>query len=89
MIYDLNRNLLYSIVSKYTDDTKNTAKIGSTDDSFKFQKELDNVVYPWAPNNNVGLNGDKLKHHRIGNNIGIEEHIRRPNWKKYKRKRTY
>ena len=40
MICDLGRDLLYSAVSKYADDTKNTAKIGSTDDSKNFQKEL-------------------------------------------------
>ena len=55
MICDLGRNLLYSAVSKYADDTKNIAKIGSTDDSTNFQKELDNIVYPWAPNNNMCL----------------------------------
>ena len=75
MICDLGRDLLYSAVSKYADDTKNTAKIGSTDDSTKFQKELDNIVYPWAPKNNMCLNGDKFEHHRIGNNLGIEKHI--------------
>ena len=58
MICDLGRNLLYSIVSTYTDDMKNTTKIGNTDDSTNFQKELDNVVYPWALNNNMCLNGE-------------------------------
>ena len=75
MICDLGRDLLYSIVSKYADDTKNVAKIGNTDDSTNFQKELNNVVYPWAPNNNMCLNGDKFEHHRIGNNLGIENHV--------------
>ena len=51
MICDLGRNLLYSTVSKYADDTKNTTKIGNTDDSTNFQNELDNIVYPWTPNN--------------------------------------
>ena len=32
MISDLGRDLLYSIVSKYADDTKNVEKIGKTDD---------------------------------------------------------
>ena len=53
MICDLGRNLLYSTVSTYADDMKNTAKIDKTDDSTHFQKEKDNVFYPWAPNNNV------------------------------------
>ena len=67
--------MFYIAVFKYADDTKNIAKIGSTDDSTNFQKELDNIVYPWAPNNNMCLNGDKFEHHRIGNNLGIEKHI--------------
>ena len=75
MICDLGRDLLYSTVSKYADDTKNTAKIGSTDDSTNFERGLDNIVYPWAPNNNMCLNGDKFEHHRIGNILGIEKHI--------------
>ena len=38
------------------------------------KKELDEIVYPWVPNNNMCLNGDKFEHHRIGNNLGIEKH---------------
>jgi len=53
MICDLGRNILYSTVSTYADDMKNTAKIGNTNDSTNFQKELDNIVYPWAPSHNV------------------------------------
>ena len=81
MICNLGRILLYSTVFRHADDMKNTAKIGSTDDSTNFQKELDNIVYPWAPNNNMCLNGDKFEHHRIGNSLEIEKHIRiqRPN----------
>ena len=62
------------MASKYADDTKNTAKISNTDDSKDFQKELDEKVYPWAPKNNMCLNGDKFEHHRIGNNLNIEKH---------------
>ena len=36
---------------------------------------LDNVVYPWAPNNDMCLNGEKIEHHRIGNNLTIEKKI--------------
>ena len=32
MIYDLCKDLPVSVASKYADDTKNTAKIGNTDD---------------------------------------------------------
>ena len=87
MIFNLGRNLLYSTVSKYADDTKNTSKIGNTDDSTNFQNELDNVVYPWAPNNNLCLNGDKFEHHRICIKFGIEKHIyKKPTGKNIKEK---
>ena len=74
MISNLGKYLLFLVASKYADDTKNTAKIGNTDDSKDFQKELDEKVYPWAPKNNMCLNGDKFEHHRIGNNLKIEKH---------------
>merc|ERR1712121_483943 len=53
MVCDLGRDLLISVTSKYADDTKNTAKVGNTDDPMKFQEELNEVVYPWAPKNNM------------------------------------
>ena len=37
MICDLCKDLLVSVASKYADDTKNTAKIGNTDDSNSFK----------------------------------------------------
>merc|ERR1711874_93835 len=73
-IRDLGKDLLFSVASKYADDTKNTAKISNTDDTKYFQKELDEKVYPWAPKNNMCLNGDNFEHHRIGNNLKIEKH---------------
>ena len=45
MIYDLCKDLLVSVASKYADDTKNTAKIENTDDSKNFQNELDELEY--------------------------------------------
>ena len=74
MISDLCKDLRVSVASKYADDTKNTAKIGNTNDSVHFQKELNEKVYPWAPENNMCLNGDKFEHHRIGNNLKMEKH---------------
>ena len=75
MICDLGKDLLISVTSKYADNMKNTAKIGNTDDSKNFQKELDEMVYPWAPKNNMCLNGEKFEHHRIGNNLRVEKHL--------------
>merc|ERR1712055_1282667 len=40
MINDLCKDLLVSVESKYADEMKHTAKIGNTDDSEHFQKEL-------------------------------------------------
>merc|ERR1712236_122279 len=73
-IGDLGRDLLVSVTSKYADDTKNTAKIGNAEDSENFQKELDEKVYPWAPKNNMCLNGEKFEHHRIGDYLGVEKY---------------
>merc|ERR1711874_443792 len=53
IISDLCKDLLVSVASKYADDTKNTAKIGNTNDAVHFQKEPDEKVYPWTPKNNV------------------------------------
>ena len=74
MISDLCKDLRESVASKYADDMKNTAKIGNTDDSVQFQKDLKEKVYPWASENNMCLNGDKFEYHRIGNNLKIEKH---------------
>merc|ERR1712121_55218 len=41
MISDLRKDLLVSVLSKYADDTKNTAKIGNLNDSVNIQNELD------------------------------------------------
>ena len=73
MIMDLGKELVYSVSSKYADDTKNISKIANSNDADNFQKELDDVVYPWAPKNNMSLNGDKFEHHRIGKKLNIEK----------------
>ena len=53
---------------------KNIARISNLTDAERFQHELDNIVYPWAPENNMTLNGDKFEHHRIGKNLDIEKY---------------
>ncbi|CAL4175965.1 unnamed protein product, partial [Meganyctiphanes norvegica] len=74
MISDLGKELIFSTSSKYADDTKNTAKISTPNDAENFQRELDEKVYPWAPENNMCLNGEKFEHLRVGNNLGYEKH---------------
>ena len=65
---DLDKELIYSTISKYADDTKNKAKVSNQKDTENFQQELHEVIYPWAPTNNMRLNGDKFDYHRIGKN---------------------
>ena len=74
MISNLGKELIYSVVSKYADDTKNIARISNLTDAERFQYELENIVYPWAPENNMTLNGDKFEHHRIGKKLNIESY---------------
>ena len=69
MISDLGRELSYSTTSKYADDTKATAKLSNLVDAENFQSELDEKVYPWAPANNMSLNGDKFEHLQVGKNL--------------------
>ena len=69
MIDDLDCDLIHSVASKYADDTRVTATISSLEDAVQFQNELENKVYPWAPANNMSLNGDKFEHLHVGNNL--------------------
>ena len=69
MISDLGRELLHSTTSKYADDTKATARLANLVDAENFQNELDEKVYPWAPANNMSLNGDKFEHLQVGKNL--------------------
>ena len=48
MISYLGKELVHSITSKYADDTKNIAKISNINDAENFQKELDEIIYPWT-----------------------------------------
>ena len=69
MIDDLDCDLIQSVASKYADDTRVTATISNPEDATQFQIELDNKIYPWAPANNMSLNGDKFEHLHVGNNL--------------------
>ena len=69
MIDDLDSELIHSVASKYADDTRITAKISNSTEAENFQNELDNIIYPWGPANNMSLNGDKFEHLHIGKNL--------------------
>merc|ERR1712055_641635 len=45
MISDLGKELIYSTVSKYVDDSKNITKVSNQKDTENFQRELDEVIY--------------------------------------------
>ena len=75
MISDLGKELIHSITSKYADDTKATAKISNIIDAINFQYELDEKVYPWAPANNMQLNGSKFEHLQVGKNLNPVNYI--------------
>ena len=74
MISDLGRDLSHSTTSKYADDTKATARIANSMDSQNFQLELNEKIYPWAPINNMTLNGDKFEHLQVGKNLKQENY---------------
>ena len=44
MISELGKELIFSTVSKYADDTKNKAKVSNQKDTENFQRELDIVI---------------------------------------------
>ena len=69
MIDDLDCDLLYSVASKYADDTRVTARISDLEDAKGFQEELNEKIYTWGPANNMMLNGDKFEHLHVGNNL--------------------
>ena len=69
MIEDLDSDLIHSIVSKYADDTRVTARVSNQEEAECFQAELNDKIYPWGPANNMSLNGDKFEHLHIGNNL--------------------
>ena len=47
---------------------KNIVRISNLPNAEGFQYELENIVYPWAPESNMTLNGDKFQYHRMGKN---------------------
>ena len=69
MIDDLDCNLIHSVASKYADDTRVTAVVSDIEDAKNFQAELNDKIYPWGPDNNMSLNGDKFEHLHVGKNL--------------------
>ena len=46
------------------------SKVSTQKDIENFQRELDEVIYLWAPSKNMNVKGDKFDYHRIPKNIG-------------------
>ena len=66
MISDIDKNLNHTFMSLFADDSRVTRKITTDDDCHLLQKELDEVIYPWAIRNNAIFNGDKFEHIHFG-----------------------
>ena len=66
MIMDLDSNLSNSFASMFADDTRVSAPISCDADVQSFQKELSEVIYPWAPQNKAQFNGNKFEHIHFG-----------------------
>lgn len=66
MISDIDENLNHAFMSLFADDSRVTRKITNQEDCALLQKELDNVIYPWAESNNAVFNGDKFEHIHFG-----------------------
>ena len=66
MIMDLDSNLSNSFASMFADDTRVSASISCEADAQSFQKELSEVIYPWAPQNKAQFNGNKFEHIHFG-----------------------
>ena len=69
MISDLDKSLTKSFASLFADDSRISAKIDNPNDVLHFQKELDNIIYPWANNNKAVFNGDKFEHIHFGKKL--------------------
>ena len=69
MISDLDKSLTKSFASLFADDSKISAKISNHSDVLNFQKELDEIIYPWATTNKAVFNGDKFEHIHFGRNM--------------------
>lgn len=65
MIGDIDKNIKYSVLSSFADDTRILKEINDLIDTFKLQSDL-NAVYSWTDQNNMKLNGDKFEHLKYG-----------------------
>ena len=59
-IADINKNIRFSTVRSFADDTRILKKIKSENDCHNLQKDLD-TIYEWSQNNNMIFNGEKFE----------------------------
>ena len=69
MIYDLDKNLNKAFAALFADDSRVSTVVTSPTDAQAFQTELDNKLYPWAPQNKATFNGEKFEHMHFGRKI--------------------
>ena len=65
MMYDINKDVLHSMVGSYADDTRLWKMIRGRQDQQKLQSDL-KAMYRWADNNNMGYNGEKIEYLGFG-----------------------
>ena len=65
MISDIDKNIEYSSLSSFADDTRIKKAIQSILDTFMLQEDLDRL-YKWSEVNNMKLNGKKFEHLHYG-----------------------
>ena len=65
MVVDINKDIKYSWLGSYADDTRLWTCIHDQIDQETLQRDL-NILYKWAEDNNMQYNDDKFKHITYG-----------------------
>jgi len=72
MIYDIDKEVIHSIIRLFADDTKMSAKIKTEEDIEKLQQDLEKV-YNWAEENLMEFNEGKLEQMSHGYTENVRE----------------
>ena len=72
MIYDIDKEVMHSIIRLFADDTKMSAKIKTEEDIEKLQQDLEKV-YNWAEENLMEFNEGKFEQMSHGHTENVRE----------------
>ena len=72
MIYDIDKEVIHSIIRLFADDTKMSAKIKTEEDIEKLQQDLEKV-YNWAEENLMEFNEGKFEQMSHGHTENVRE----------------